>query len=46
VALLGVGVVLLGLVRRHRGQFGVRSQLVPKPVVARNLPQARFNDVC
>jgi methionine sulfoxide reductase heme-binding subunit len=46
VALLGMGVVLLGLVRRHRGQFGVRSRLVPKPVMARNLPQARFNDVC
>jgi methionine sulfoxide reductase heme-binding subunit len=46
VALLGLAVTLLSLLRRHRGQFGVRSRLVPKPVMARNLPQARFNDVC
>jgi len=44
VALLGLGVVLLAVLRRHGGQLGVRSRLIPKLVVARNVPQARFTD--
>jgi sulfoxide reductase heme-binding subunit YedZ len=46
VALIGLGVTLLGLVRRHGGQFGIRARLVPKPVMVRNVPQARFTDGC
>jgi methionine sulfoxide reductase heme-binding subunit len=46
VALVGLGVTLLSLVRRHGGRLGIRSWLVPKPVMVRNMPQARFNDGC
>jgi methionine sulfoxide reductase heme-binding subunit len=46
VALMGVAVTLLSLVRRHGRQIGLKSRLIPKLVVARNLPHARFNDVC
>jgi methionine sulfoxide reductase heme-binding subunit len=46
VALVGLGVTLLSLVRRHGGRLGIRSWLVPKPVMVRNVPQARFNDGC
>jgi len=46
VALMGLGVTLLGLVRRHGGGLGITSRLVPKPAMVRNVPQARFTDGC
>jgi sulfoxide reductase heme-binding subunit YedZ len=46
VALLGLAVTLLALVRRHGGQLGIKSRLIPRPIIARNMPHARFNDLC